>query len=387
MRTLTIQQKIEHKVAAIIARPGPFPFFSLASGLLVVSWLYGACMRLRRVFYNQGVFASQRLPCFVISVGNLCLGGTGKTPMTLHLANSLRDMGYETVVLSRGYKGLCEKKGTVVSDGRTILSDARHAGDEPYLMANLLPAVPVVVGKDRVAAGQTALKRFQPDVLVLDDGFQHQRLQRDLNLLLLDCRNPFGNSFVLPRGALREPKSALSSADAVILTRCDNVEPANDFDLLKVISPRPVFRASHKSVLRTVLPAGQPVVPTLLAQPEPGQPDPLKGGRVFAFSGLAHNEAFWDALPKFGVQVDGTLGFKDHHPYDVADASRIARAAQLAGSDLLVTTDKDYVRLPPEVSFPLTLIVMGISIDFGKDQERWRRFIAQRAESKMGDRQ
>ncbi len=386
MPILTIQQQLEHKVAAIISRQGSFPFFSIASGLLVVSWLYGACMRLRRVFYNQGVFASHRLPCFVISVGNLCLGGTGKTPMALHLANLLRQMGYETAVVSRGYKGLCEKKGTVVSNGRTILCDARHAGDEPYLMANLLPDVPVVVGKDRVAAGQTALRRFQPDVLVLDDGFQHQRLQRDLNLLLLDCRYPFGNSFVLPRGALREPISALSSADAVIMTRCDNVEPSKDFDLLKMVSPRPVFRVSHKSVLRAVLPAGQQAVATLLAQPEPGPPDPLKGRRVFAFSGLAHNEAFWDTLPKFGAQVNGTLGFKDHHPYIVADANRIDRAAQLAGSELLVTTDKDYVRLPPEVSFPLALIVMGISIDFGEDIERWRQYVTQCAESKMGNR-
>ncbi len=384
---LTIQQKLENKVAAIIARQGSFPLFSPATGLLVVSWLYGACMRLRRVFYNQGVFPSHRLPCLVISVGNLCLGGTGKTPMALHLAKLLHDIGYKTVLLSRGYKGLCERKGAVVSDGRTILCDARHAGDEPLLMAKLLQGVPVVVGKDRVATGKTALRRFQPDVLVLDDGFQHQRLHRDLNLLLLDCRNPFGNSFVLPRGPLREPISALSSADAVIMTRCDNVEPSNEFDLLKMVSPRPVFRASHKSVLRAVLPAGQPAVATILVRPGPGHPDPLKGRRVFAFSGLAHNEAFWGALPKFGAQVDGTLGFKDHHPYDVADVSRIARAAQLAGSDFLVTTDKDYVRLPPEVSFPLALIVMGISIDFGKDQERWRRFVAQWATLKMGDKQ
>jgi len=386
MPILTIQQKIEHKVTAIITRQGSFPFFSIASVLLVVSWLYGACMRLRRTFYNQGVFASHRLPCFVISVGNLCLGGTGKTPMALDLAKLVRQMGYKAVVVSRGYKGSCEKKGTVVSNGRTILCDARHAGDEPYLMANLIPDVPVVVGKDRVAAGQTALKRFQPDVLVLDDGFQHQRLQRDLNLLLLDCRHPFGNSFVLPRGALREPISALSSADAVIMTRCDNIDPSNELDLLKMVSPRPVFRASHKSVLRAVLPAGQSAVATLLAQQKSGHPDPLKGRRVFAFSGLAHNEAFWDTLPKFGAQVDGKLGFKDHHPYVVADANRIGRAAQLAGSELLVTTDKDYVRLPPEVSFPLALLVMGISIDFGEDIERWRRYVTQCAESKMGIR-
>lgn len=378
MHHLTIRQKLERRVASLITQQGTQPFFSLTSGLLVASWLYGAGMRLRRNFFNQGIFASHRLPCFVISVGNLCLGGTGKTPMVLHLAKLLGDMGYKPAVVSRGYKSLGEMKGAVVSDGRSLLCDVRHAGDEPFLLANVLEGVPVVVGKDRVAAGQTALKRFQPDVLVLDDGFQHLRLQRDLNLLLLDARNPFGNSHVLPRGTLREPKSALSDADALIITRCDNVAPASHLDLGKGLSSRPVFLTSHKSVLRGILPAGQMVDAGLLARSNAGDPGQLRSRRVFAFSGLARNDAFWHGLAQFGAQLLGTLGFRDHHPYHEDDAKRIDRLALSAGSNYLVTTDKDFVRLPQKVRFSLDLIIMGISIDFGQLIEQWRRFVVDR---------
>jgi tetraacyldisaccharide 4'-kinase len=238
--------------------------------------------------------------------------------------------------------------------------------------------VPVVVGKDRVAAAQTALERFAPDVLLLDDGFQHQRLQRDLDLLLLDAAKPFGNCHVLPRGPLREPISALSHADAVVMTRCDNTTPFHSSDLVKRVSPRPVFCTSHRSVLRAVLKSGQPPKAVLLAHSNQRQPNHLRGKRVVAFSGLAHNHEFRESLSKIGARIDDAMGFKDHHPYDLADTRRIARAAQSSGCECLVTTDKDYVRLPQAVSYPLDLIVMGIEIDFKTDQERWRRFVAGR---------
>jgi tetraacyldisaccharide 4'-kinase len=375
MQRLATRQKLEAKVASIIEQQGTQPFFSLATPLLALSRLYGAAMRLRRVLYNHGALSSQRLPCLVISVGNLCLGGTGKTPMVLYLGKMLHDMGIKPVVISRGYKGLYENQGAVVSDGRTIRCDARSAGDEPYLLANLLQGVPVVVGKDRVAAGQTALARFSPDALLLDDAFQHQRLQRDLNLLLLDAGNPFGNSYVAPRGPLREPASALCHADAVILTRCDNTTPFHYDALVKRVSPRPVFRTSHRSVLRGLLKAGQKPGTALLDHLNRYQPGHLNGRRVFAFSGLAHNRTFRDSLSSLGLKIDDAMEFKDHHPYDLDDAKRIARAAQSTGSDFLVTTDKDYVRLPRNVAFSLDLIVMGIEIDFKQDQERWKRFM------------
>jgi tetraacyldisaccharide 4'-kinase len=378
MERLVMRQRLEQNVASIITRQGPNPFFSLATPLLALSWLYGSAMRLRRAFYRQGVLTRHRLPCFTISVGNLSLGGTGKTPLALYLGKMLCNMGYKPVVISRGYKGLNENQGAVISDGRAIQCDASGAGDEPYLLATLLHGVPVVVGKDRVGAAQIALERFTPDVLLLDDGFQHQRLQRDLDLLLLDAAKPFGNSYVLPRGPLREPISALSHADAVIMTRCNDTTPFHYDDLVRTVSPRPVFRAFHRSVLRGVLKAGQPPKAELLAQSNRCQPEHLEGKRVFAFSGLAHNHEFRESLSKIGARIDDAMGFKDHHPYDLADTRRIARAAQSAGCECLVTTDKDYVRLPQTVSYPLDLIVMGIDIDFKTDQERLRKFVAGR---------
>lgn len=387
MRSLPIQKKLEHQVLRIMTGRGASPLFSPATGLLAVSWLYGACMRARRIFYEQGVFASHRLPSFVISVGNLCLGGAGKTPMVLHLGRQVRDMGYSVAVVSRGYKGLHESKGAVVSDGRKILCDARHAGDEPYLTANLLGGVPVAVGKDRVAAGRTVVNRFHPQVLILDDGFQHLRLQRDLNLLLLDCRHPFGNAFVLPRGTLREPKAALSRADALILTRCDIPGRTDNPELAKTLaSSRPVYRTAHRSTLRVVLPAGQMPVQTLSGGPVAELGTMVDGKRVFVFSGLAQNQAFQDSVRILGANVTGSLGFGDHHPYTAGDTRRIIRAALSAGSDYLVTTDKDYVRLPSRIRFPLTLVVLGIDIDFGGDRERWQRFIARQVEKGVGAR-
>ncbi len=357
-----------------MVRKGPDPFFSLASGLHLLSWLYGAIMRLRRIFYERGFITRHRLPCFVISVGNLCVGGTGKTPLTLHLAELLRNMGLKVAVISRGYRGSGEKNGCVVSDGQNILCEARHAGDEPYLIASLIQNVPVVVGKDRVAAGKTSLKQFKPDVLVLDDGFQHLRLKRDLNLLLLDARKPFGNGFVLPRGTLREPTSAIDDADAVIVTRCNIATPGAGMEPFRRRS-QPVFHASHRSVLRGILPAHTRPAGGFGDQLTAADRGKLKGMRVFAFSGLADNNAFWSSLSTWGAELGGVMGFSDHHPYNVSDIRHIVRTAQTTGSDCLVTTDKDYVKLPHEVRLSMDLIVLGIFMDFGPDQEKWQQLI------------
>lgn len=376
MRLLAIQRKLEQRVTAIMEHQGRHCLTFLASALWVISCLYGTAMRIRRHLYRRGVFQSHRLPCFVISVGNLCIGGTGKTPMTVHLAHLLGEMGFKTAVISRGYKGLCENKGAVVSDGKSILCDALHAGDEPYLMANLLQKVPIVVGKNRVLAGKTGIEQFNPDIILLDDGFQHLRLQRDLNLVLVDAHLPFGNNHVLPRGALRETKAALSDADAVIMTRYDDAALPNQRALTQSLSPRPVFFSSHRAILRGVLPPGHRPVAALLGHANQGRLDQLRGRRLFAFSGLAHNDAFQQTLTHHGGQLVGALGFKDHHPYDIPDANHIIRSAQMAGSDCLVTTDKDYVRLSSKMRFPLELIVMGTTVDFKMDRERWRRFVA-----------
>ena len=222
------------------------PLAPLLSG---ISAIYGAAQKLRASCYRQNLFRSQALPCRVISIGNLTVGGTGKTPMTIYLARNLQQSGKSVVVISRGYKGAAESGGGIVSDGRNLLLDADQAGDEPYLMACRLPGIPVVVGKNRFEAGMLAVREFQPEIIVLDDAYQHLKLKRDINIILLDHDRPFGNSHLLPRGILREPKAALMRASACILTRSPQAadqEVSDKRSEIKSVLPEiPVFRSFH----------------------------------------------------------------------------------------------------------------------------------------------
>ncbi len=206
------------------------PPFALNLLLMLLSKAYGAGVLLRRDGYASGFLKAKKLPCTVISIGNLTTGGTGKTPMTIYVAERVRRLGYRVAVISRGYKGTAEKSGGIVSDGSAIRMDPVTAGDEPFLLAASLKDIPVLVGHDRYQSGMHAINRFQTEVVILDDAFQHLALFRDLNLLLLDSSLPFGNGHLLPRGTLREPTSALRFSDALVMTRsaqpfCSPTEP------------------------------------------------------------------------------------------------------------------------------------------------------------------
>jgi tetraacyldisaccharide 4'-kinase len=186
----------------------------LALLLYGVSTVYGAAQKIRATGHRHNLLQSKSLPCRVIAIGNITAGGTGKTPMTIYLARELQQSGKRVAVVSRGYKGAAEKGGGIVSDGQNVLMDAGRAGDEPLLIASRLKGIPVVVGKNRYEAGMLAIREFQPEIIVLDDAYQHLKLKRDINLVLLDHDRPFGNSHLLPRGILREPPDALARADA-----------------------------------------------------------------------------------------------------------------------------------------------------------------------------
>ena len=230
------------------------PPFALNLLLTLLSKAYGAGVRLRRDGYALGFLKSRKLPCTVISIGNLTTGGTGKTPMAIYVAERVRRLGYRVAVISRGYKGASEKSGGIVSDGNTILMDPNTAGDEPFLLAASLKGIPVLVGHDRYQSGMHAINRFQTEVVILDDAFQHLALFRDLNLLLLDSSIPFGNGHLLPRGTLREPASTLRFSDALIMTRspqpfCSHLEPW--------AMNRPVFCAIHEPYFSSRFSAGE----------------------------------------------------------------------------------------------------------------------------------
>jgi tetraacyldisaccharide 4'-kinase len=285
--------------------------------------------------------------------------------MTAYLANLFRSWNLKPVILSRGYGGSAERRGVIVSTGRGPRVPAAVSGDEAFGLAQRLPEVPVVVGKNRFAMGIEAARQLAPDCFLLDDGFQHLRLHRDLNLVLLDYRRPFGNGHLLPRGHLREAPSALGRADAVILTRSD-LGSASEPDLSRYCQVKPVFRSRHRS--------------TLAFRWEVGQPGPRvddggipAGTAVFVFSGIADNAAFRNAVRAIGGRLVGFYAFADHHPYSRRDLAKIQVAAKAAGAHVIVTTAKDAVRLPRPFVWSQDLLIAEAELVF--DTDHFKRYI------------
>jgi tetraacyldisaccharide 4'-kinase len=260
----------------------------------MISVGYAGIQKLRGAWYQRQLSASKRLPCKVISVGNITVGGTGKTPMTMHVANRMKHFGYRAAVVSRGYKGGAEQTETVVSDGRQILIGPETAGDEPYMLACRLPGM---------------------DVIILDDGFQHMRLARDIDLVLLDYRQPFGNLHLLPRGTLREPMESLARADAFVLTR-STANPQSGSpsvaDRLKSIAPYcPIFSSSHNPYFYSVPRRAKVSLADLTPQAISNLPDLLARRRVLAFSGIARNDDFKQSVDDFHCDVTRFFQFPE----------------------------------------------------------------------------
>ena len=357
--------------------------------LFAISIVYGGLVKLREVLYKKGVLQSKRLPCSVVSIGNITVGGTGKTPMTLYVAELIRRFGYKVAIVSRGYKGKAEKTGGIVYDGRTIYMEPDQAGDEPFMMAKRLRSVPIIVGKDRFKAGMLAVKEFNPDVVLLDDGFQHLRLYRDIDLVLLDFNSPFGNGNLLPRGILREPASSLSRADALILTRSDLVPgsiKAKLLDRLMYLSQkRSVYITFHAPYIYQVVKATRDIEDIALSESQDWNSNMIKGRKAFAFSGIARNEDFKHTVEGFGCDVSGFAGFPDHHTYSDEDINTILQSAKDAGADIICTTEKDYARMGHRKSWPIDLVIIGIEIAFGDDEAAFNDYIHNRISEIEGE--
>jgi tetraacyldisaccharide 4'-kinase len=346
--------------------------------LSVLAGLYGVALWLRKMIYARGGIKTGRLDCLVVSVGNLTLGGTGKTPLTIYLARLMQSYGYRVVVISRGYKGRAEAKGGVVSDGKDVLMPAAECGDEAYMMARTLGAIPILVGRDRYAMGRAAVKRFDPQVILLDDAFQHLRLERDVDIVLLDAKKPFGNGRLFPRGILREPARSLSRAGAIVLTRvADDAMPG-----LTQVQPyadrKPLFFASHRSLV-THMVRGKNSSPAR-SMDKNGQIglDRLNGKRVLLFSGIARNDEFRLTIERTGCRVQDAYYFGDHHSYSSAELEMICRSAVEKRADYIVTTEKDFSRIQKEGLWPVDLVVVGVEIDFSDGA--FDRFVGRRLE-------
>ncbi|WP_051327884.1 tetraacyldisaccharide 4'-kinase [Desulfatirhabdium butyrativorans] len=376
-------QKFIHKVEAVITGKSRAP--ALEIGLEALSTGYGMAVSLRRRLYEKGFLPQYRLPCFVISVGNITVGGTGKTPMVMRIANLLTHDGFRVAVLSRGYGGRAETAGTIVSDGNGLIRDAALAGDEPVLISRSCPGVPVLAGKNRIASGKLACERFHPDCIVLDDGFQHLALDRDVDIVLLDVRQPAGNGHLLPRGPLREPLAALRSADAFVLTRNGSAgnSPAQAPDGFPL--GKPIFRSNHRELVRALIHPGQ----TIDFLPAAGEGDSnsglISGRRVYRFSGIADNARVDASIEKLGATVAGNMDFRDHHLYDDREIAAIEAEARRCHAGMLVTTEKDAVRLMGRAAFSIPLAILGIVLEMvPKDRFLFENWLLRLARAKTG---
>jgi tetraacyldisaccharide 4'-kinase len=299
--------------------------------LRIVSLGYSLLMRARTAAYRMSIFRSRSLPRPVISVGNLTVGGTGKTPVTAWIAAYLQGKGKKVAVLSRGYGGALEGKVAVVSDGVTRLLSPAEAGDEPCLLADALPGLVVVIGSSRYEAGCLAMERFQPDVFILDDGFQHLKLRRDLNILLFDGKRPFGNGSVFPAGLLREPAAAIDRADLVVFTRADH----SSAKVEQIPEDIPVITSGHRlSGYRSC--SGKDIIAF----------QELNGLKGLAFAGIADPDQFFDSLEKCGVRLVATIAFPDHTDYGEEEIAALAKLKRSSRADYLITTAKDAVKIP-----------------------------------------
>lgn len=318
---------------------------------------YALATRLRNAAFDRGLARIQRLPCRVICVGNLTLGGTGKTPTVLWLAELLLAAGRRVAVISRGYGGAGGVR--VVSDGRSLLAGWQAAGDEPVLLASRLAGVPVVVGADRVAAGRLALEEFGSELLLLDDGFQHRRLHRDGDLVLLDAADPFGGGRLFPRGRLREDPRALRRAHAVLVTRAESGPAEPIRERLRRIAPAlPVAWGVHR-------PAGL----VDCRSGELSEAGRLRGLRLVALAGIARPESFRQSLERAGLPPAGFLAYPDHHPYGPADLAEVARMARGCRAEGLVTTEKDAVRLAGRIPEGLPAYALRIRLEIREGLE------------------
>ncbi len=307
---------------------GPLDRFVLAL-LSPLGWLYSLGQQFRVLMYKCGLLKIFRLPRPVISIGNITVGGTGKTPAAARIARDLLARGYKVAVLSRGYGGSLEGRTCVVSDGKTIMLKAVECGDEPYLLASTIAGLIVVIGSDRYAAGQLAMQ-FMPDVFLLDDGFQHLRLHRDLNILLLDYSSPFGNGMILPAGLLRESIFAMRRSDLILFTRAPIKGATVNINTHGI----PYCISSHTIADLVQLGTGRPLPVS-----------EYKQKKIMAFAGIADPDLFFGGLRGLGLNLVHCISYPDHETYDEKRADELLDAMRTSGAELIVTTEKDGVKI------------------------------------------
>jgi tetraacyldisaccharide 4'-kinase len=351
---------IQEKIFRIILSEERGPAWSilLKASATLIAWFYDKVTALRNLLFDLGVLRSHKLNCPVISVGNLTVGGTGKTPMVVWLARFLADHGWRVGIVSRGYGGVESGGVIIVSDGESILADSELSGDEAQLLARRLPGIPVFCSTKRVKAGKVAVEEFKCEILILDDGFQHRYLARDLDVVMLDARSPFGNGRLFPRGIMRERDSALARAQVLVLSRFDHSEDAlkGREDLLREWPDKRIARAAHRPV-RLFAAADQRERPL----------SSLKDSSLAAFAGIGRPDDFFKTVQSLGARLVYAAALPDHHPITPELLSSLVREASGLKPELWLTTEKDWVRLPHLVPEGMELWVVAVEVDLEED--------------------
>lgn len=350
---------------------------TLAAVLRAFSVVFERVVRLRFFLYQNRILRDTPLGCKVVVVGNLTVGGTGKTPVVEKMARVMSSHGRKVAILSRGYKSKKEPlfrrllrwlnlaarpSPRVVSDGKSLLLGAEVAGDEPFMLARNLVScgVCVVVDRDRVYAGEYAIRHFGADIIILDDGMQYLPLRGSINLLLVDKTNPFGNGRTLPRGILREPVDHLRRGNYIFLTKCDG--RPNDALIAKIReynAEAEIIECTHQPKRLCAVFGDLPDI----------ELDAMRGRRVATFSGIATPDKFEEFVRRYGARIAYNRRFFDHHRFTEKDLDEVFEGAKLAEAEYIVTTEKDMVRLSRDLRPPIPIYYLRLEIEILSDRE------------------
>lgn len=371
------KERLEQKLLKVIAKETLGRRAACVRGFLkMLSWIFGLLVQLRLLLHKHRIIRASTLGCQVISVGNVTVGGTGKTPIVETFARSLQQKGRKVAILSRGYKSRKtplwekilkkeERLPRVVSDGDRLLLNSDLAGDEPYMLASNLPEIVVLVDKDRVKSGKYAIKKFGCDTLVLDDGFQYLKLQHRLDIVLVDYTNPFGYNRVLPRGLLREPKRNLKRAGFIFITKCPpEGAPALKATLRELNPHAEISECRHSPKY----------LENLYTREQTGL-DFLQGRKISAVSGIAVPESFENGLRKLGAEIVHSAQYADHHRYTQQEIIETINSAGEAGAEVIVTTEKDAVRFPLLERCDLPILYLRVEIEMLSGSEAFNDWI------------
>ncbi len=340
-----------------IAEKTPLPFILLMLPLLK---LYQWLLEWRNWMWDRGLFTPRRLSGKVISIGNLTVGGTGKTPLTLYIATFLHHQGFRVAVLSRGYKREKKRALAVVSDGEKMLSSLRYAGDEPYLIARNLPTVPVVVHSDRYRAGQWAEEKLGAEMHLLDDGFQHRRLWRDVDLLLLDGNESLPEFHLFPRGRLREPFKGIRRADIIVITQsAPGHSPSLMLEAVKRYNPTAPLFHIHR-LLKGLF---------WVKEDREVKEIPFRTKRVVSLCAIAQPLYFEQDLRRLQLEIVHSFRFRDHHWYNQKEVNAVISTARKLEAEAVVSTEKDSLRLSRLELGDLPFLYLKIGVKISEEKQ------------------